>query len=55
MADAVLFVLVAKQRKISFVCLVCHLVSEISGLCLPVFVIRKCSGLSPFVLFVCLF
>ena len=37
-ADAVLFGLVVKQGKLSFCCLVCHLVSEISGICLSVFV-----------------
>ena len=37
-ADAVLFVQVVKQEKLSFCCLVCRLVSEISGVCLSVFV-----------------
>ena len=36
-ADAVLFVLVVKQEKISFCCLVCCLGSKFSGLCLSVF------------------
>ena len=37
-ADAVLFVCVVKQGKLSFCCLVCCLVSEVSGVRLSVFV-----------------
>ena len=37
-ADAIMCVLVAEQRKVSFCCLVYHLVSEVSRLCQSVFV-----------------
>ena len=37
-ADVVIFVLVAKQIKLSFCCPVCQLVSEVSGLCVSVVV-----------------
>ena len=37
-ADSVLFVHVVKQGNLSFCCLVCRIVSEISSVCLSVFV-----------------
>ena len=55
-ADAVLFVPVVKQRKLSFCCVVYGIVSENASICLSVFVMadQRMLWLTSFVLFVVL-